>query len=287
MRQSINLIIENALQELKAAGVESSGYEIRLLLGEVLGVEVSALMFGEVEMSGTQKHRFCEFLERRKRHMPADKILGRRGFYKYDFKVSEDVLTPRPDTEILVEAAIEKIKQQGKEEGKILELGVGSGCIICSVLAEFKGFNGVGIDISAKALDVATKNAKELGVDGRVDFCLGDWFAKDFLSLLGAGYDVLLSNPPYIKSEEINTLDEEVKKYDPLKALDGGLDGLDSYRRIAKLAPSLVKKSGYILLEVGEGQARDVAQIFNKEGFVTEEIKKDLSSTERCVILKK
>ena len=275
------------MQELKAAGVESSGYEIRLLLGAALGVEASALMFGEVEMGEAQKHKFCEFLEKRKRYMPVDKILGRRGFYKYDFKVSENVLSPRPDTEILVEEVIEKIKQQGKEEGKILELGVGSGCIICSVLAEFKDLRGVGVDISSKALDVAKENAKNLGVDGRVDFCLGDWFAKDFLSLLGAGYDVLLSNPPYIKSEEINTLDEEVKKYDPLKALDGGLDGLDSYRQIAKLAPSLVKKSGYILLEVGEGQARDVAQIFNKEGFVIEEIKKDLSSTERCVILKK
>ena len=98
---------------------------------------------------------------------------------------------------------------------------------------------------------------------------------------------MLLSNPPYIKSDEINTLDEEVRRYDPRLALDGGLDGLKSYRQIAKLAPRLVNKGGYILLEVGENQARDVAQIFNKEDFITEEIKKDLSSIERCVILKK
>lgn len=287
MKQSINLIVEKSLQELQACGVETSNYEVRLLLGGVLGEQASALMFGEIEIDETQEKKFQEFLEKRKLHMPADKILGRRGFYKYDFKVNEDVLSPRPDTEILVESAIEKIKQQGKERGKILELGVGSGCIICSVLADFSALSGVGIDISAQALNVAKENAKRLGVDGRVDFRLGNWFDKDFLSSAGAGYDMLLSNPPYIRSEEIKELDEEVKKYDPLMALDGGQDGLDSYRQIALLAPRLLNPGGYVFLEIGEGQAEYVCQIFNKAGFVTEEIKRDLSSTERCVILKK
>ena len=269
------------------AGIEADGYEVRLLLGDVLGVEASALMFGEIEMDSAQEKKFHEFIEKRKQHMPIDKILGYRGFYKYDFKVNENVLTPRPDTEILVEAAIEKIEQQGKEKGKILELGVGSGCIICSVLAGFPALNGVGIDISAQALNVAKENAKRLGVGGRVDFRLGNWFDKGFLSSLGAGYDMLLSNPPYIRRKEIEELDEEVKRYDPLLALDGGEDGLDSYRQIALLAPKLVTPGGYVFLEIGEGQAEDVCQIFSKAGFVTEEIKKDLSSIERCVILKK
>lgn len=275
------------MQELRAAGTESDGYEIRILLSDVLGVEPAALMFGEVELNETQEKKFHEFLEKRKHHMPIDKILGHRGFYKYDFKVSKDVLTPRPDTEILVEAAIEKIKEKKLESGKVLELGVGSGCIICSVLAEFSALKGVGIDISAQALAIANENAKELGVEKRLDLCLGNWFDKDFLSLVGKEYDILLSNPPYIKSKEIKTLDEEVKQYDPLMALDGGQDGLESYRQIAMLAPSLVKNGGYVFLEVGENQAKDVCRIFNTAGFVTEEIRKDLSAIERCVILKK
>ena len=275
------------MQELRTAGTESDGYEIRILLSDVLGVEPSVLMFGEVEMDEAQEKQFHESLEKRKHHMPTDKILGHRGFYKYDFKVSEDVLTPRPDTEILVEAAIEKIKGKKLESGKILELGVGSGCIICSVLAEFSALNGVGVDISAQALAIAKENAKELGVEKRLDLCLGNWFDKDFLSLVGKEYDILLSNPPYIKSEEIKKLHEEVKQYDPLMALDGGQDGLESYRQIAMLAPSLVKNGGYVFLEVGENQSKDVCRIFNAAGFVTEEIRKDLSAIERCVVLKK
>lgn len=223
-----------------------------------------------------------QMLKRRQNHEPLDKILGFREFYKSVFKVSKDVLSPRPDTEILVESALELMPKD--EVIKILDLGTGSGCILLSLLKENKKAFGIGVDISKKALVIAQENAQNLGVLAQTIFVNKSWTEPDFIKEI---FDIIVSNPPYIPTEEIETLSLEVKNNDPLCALDGGKDGLSCYRDIARVAPDLLKKDGYILLEVGCNQAEDVKKIFEKEGLKYIKTTQDLAGINRCVILKK
>ncbi len=282
MNDKLSKLFSSARARLAAAGVDSSDYELRLLLAAAMGVDSAGL--SDVP-DARQTALFEQMLQKRLQHMPVDKILGRRGFYKYDFKVNTDVLSPRPDTEILLEETLDCIKADNA--ASVLELGVGSGCIITSLLAENPALQGTGVDISAPALEVARQNADMLGVSSRLSLLNASWFDADFLNLFAQRFDIIVSNPPYIPSAEIPLLEEDVKNYDPLPALDGGADGLDSYRRIAELAPRLLNKQGRVLLEVGENQARDVAAIFVAAGFDLEAIRQDLSGIERCVSLKK
>ena len=221
-------------------------------------------------------------LQRRLHHEPLDKILGQREFYKYNFVVNKDVLSPRPETEILVEQALKYL--QHNPHAKILDLGTGSGCIIETLLAECPTARGVAVDVSAAALRVAQRNAQQLGVSERIKFVEKNWF--DWQFRLEEKFDLIVSNPPYIPSADILKLDTEVKDYDPLVALDGGMDGLASYRRIARLSVELLNDGGYILLEVGLGQAEEVSQIFVKYLQVCG-IVKDLAGIDRCVIMQK
>ncbi|MBP5353244.1 MAG: peptide chain release factor N(5)-glutamine methyltransferase [Alphaproteobacteria bacterium] len=221
-------------------------------------------------------------LQRRLNHEPLDKILGQREFYKYNFVVNKDVLSPRPETEILVEQALKYLQHHPQTE--ILDLGTGSGCIIETLLAECPTAHGVAVDVSAAALRVAQRNAQQLGVSERIKFVEKNWF--DWQFRLDQKFDLIVSNPPYIPSADILKLDTEVKDYDPLVALDGGMDGLASYRRIARLSVELLNDGGYILLEVGSGQADDVAKIFAKYLQVCG-IVKDLAGISRCVIMQK
>ncbi len=285
MNDFINNLIVSARRKLISAGIETSNYELRLLLAAALGIDISELPSYTQKPQSKQIADFEQMTEQRLHCMPADKILGHRGFYKYDFAVSADVLSPRPDTEILLEAALECAISTKAES--ILELGIGSGCVASSLLAEIPALRAVGVDISAPALEIAQKNALALGVAERLRLINKDWFAADFMSNMPTGFDIIVSNPPYIPSAEIAALDAEVKDYDPMVALDGGKDGLDCYRRIAEFASDLLKSEGNVFLEVGEGQAHDVAEIFAAAGLQPTKICKDLSGVERCVCLKK
>ena len=220
-------------------------------------------------------------LAKRLAHEPLDKIIGKREFYKYEFKVNSQVLSPRPDTEILVESAISLINKD--KDIQVLDLGTGSGCIVLSILKDCPNTIATAVDISSKSLEIASQNASKLEVGDRVTFIEGSWNDIEFTSQ----YDVIVSNPPYIPTSEIDELDLEVKKYDPMHALDGGEDGLDCYRQIAEITYNLLKDDGYILLEVGYNQAEIVNDIFVKNNFVPYKIIKDLSGINRCVILKK
>ncbi len=217
-----------------------------------------------------------DLIEEKKQGKPVDKIIGERGFYKHIFIVSEDVLTPRADTECLVEDAIEygqKIMAKN-----VLDLGLGSGCILLSVLADIKEACGVGVDISNKALSIAKKNATALNVFERCKFINASWFDLN----LSEKFDIITSNPPYIETDVIETLDVGVKKYDPMLALDGGADGLRDYRQIAKIAKNLLSGKGRLYLEVGYNQAQDVKKIFSDYTFV--KVVNDLAGIERCLV---
>ncbi|MBP3686742.1 MAG: peptide chain release factor N(5)-glutamine methyltransferase [Alphaproteobacteria bacterium] len=234
------------------------------------------------DMSQEERQNALQMLKRRLNHEPMDKILGYREFYKSVFKVSRDVLSPRPDTEILVESALELIAKN--EVVKILDLGTGSGCILLSLLKENPQAMGTGVDVSAKALEIAKENAKALNLLSQTTFVNKSWTEPDFIT---ETYDIIVSNPPYIPTEEIATLSTEVKDNDPLSALDGGADGLKCYLEIAEIAPSLLTTGGHILLEIGYNQAEDVIKIFENQGFKLVKAVQDLAQINRCVILKK
>ena len=268
------------VRELAAAGIASPRLEARLLLAFVVGCPAN-MYDPQQTLTPGQKEKARLLLDRRLRHEPLDKILGRREFYKYGFIVNNQVLSPRPDSEILVETAAALITE--KNMHSVLELGVGSGCLLLSLLADFPMLSGTGADISPAALAVAAGNARLLEVEKRTRLLLFDYFKDIFKEK----FDLIISNPPYIPSADIAKLDPEVKNYDPLSALDGGADGLDHYRQIASVAGGWLEEGGYIVLEVGCGQAEAVADIFAAAGWHPSGIKKDLSGVKRCVIMKK
>ena len=245
--------------------VSSPRLEARLMIGSVLNQDADSLPLGKLELTAEQYQALMHLIEQRLAHWPLDKLLRHKDFYKYNFYVDSNVLSPRPDTEILVEQAA-SILASHPDSGSVLDLGTGSGCILLSLLADFPHLCGVGVDASASALQVAKQNAAALGVSARVDFLHLDWFATDFAARLGRKFALITSNPPYISSQDIASLDDEVKNHDPLSALDGGADGFDSYRRQAELAPELLQDGGYILLEGGIGQHEQIASVFIQAG---------------------
>lgn len=269
-------------QALAKNGVENPRLETRLIMAFVLQCQ-PAEVFSDSSLTDKQSRQADEILRRRLQHEPLDKILGHREFYKFDFVVDKSVLSPRPDTEILVEEAV----SLAHNNMSILDLGTGSGCIIESILSEFPQMQGTAVDISEQSLDIARRNAANLNLGARLRFIQADWFTANFCALIGQKFDMIVSNPPYIPTSDIAALDDEVKNHDPLAALDGGEDGLQSYKRIAEIAPTLLNNKGYILLEVGINQAHQVADIFTAQGLKLLKIVPDLSGIERCVILQK
>lgn len=275
---------EETIQILSKAGVDSPRLEARLLIANILGISPNDVCAQTVVGKKLQAQLQAD-IQKRLAGMPIDKILGHREFYKYDFITSEDVLSPRPDTEILLNTALDLIHQNDFKS--VLELGIGSGCVLLSILKEFTNIQGVGVDILSKALKIAIQNANRLNVAKRCRFIQKSWFDEDFIPTLNEHFDFIVSNPPYIPTADISSLDISVQKYDPLIALDGGLDGLKDYRRIAETAPFLLNKKGYIALEIGINQAKNVQTIFEKHGFKHIKTFPDLAGIERVVLFRK
>ncbi len=285
---NINDLINDRLKMLLQNGIDSSAFEIKLLLAHILGIEPKNIS-PNVEINEHQVALLDNMLKERLAYRPIDKIIGKKGFYKYDFVVSDDVLSPRCDTEILVEKAIELLAPI--KSANILEFGVGSGCIILSILADLPCITGVGVDISEAALAITDINAESLKIEpNRLNLLKTSWFDEDIIEKLSnyAPFDMVVSNPPYIITSEIAKLDREVKEFDPLIALDGGIDGLKDYDRILQLSQKLLKPNGVIILEAGDGQQlRQIEQIADKYKIKCLNILKDLNNIDRCIILKK
>ena len=283
MSHSVSEMYDEAVFCLSKAQIPSPRLEARLMLLEALGLSADETVPFSASTGERQKVFFDTMLAKRLRHFPLCKILGRKGFYKYDFIVNEQVLSPRPDTEILVEAAVEF--SQKYELRQMVDFGTGSGCILLSVLGDISQMEGTGVDISAEALDIAARNAENLGLSSRAEWIKAGWFDKDIVARLEQKYDLMVSNPPYIPSGDIAALEEEVREHDPILALDGGKDGLRDYRRLAEIAPLILRPGAYIMLEAGIGQADAIASVFMHQGFALEQIRQDLNGIPRCVIL--
>lgn len=281
-QQSLMDLLRGASEKLAAVGNACARRDAELLLAHIAGVEPSRLPLVSSPISEPQQRQFQAFLERRLAGEPVAHIVGEQAFWSLEFHVTPATLVPRPDTETLVEmglAAAENI-----EAPRILDIGTGSGCILLSLLHELPDASGVGLDISADALAVAERNAARHGLGGRVDL-----LESDLLAALpdASWFDLIVSNPPYIPSDDIADLMADVRDHEPLNALDGGADGLDFYRKIAEQAPLYLKAGGMLAVEVGIHQAADVAALWLDQGLASIDIRRDLGGIERVVSGKK
>ena len=281
MNPNIEAFLNNTAARLESAGIENPRQDVKILLAHVLGIEPGEVPFYPHDLSMDRLHEFETLLDERLQRKPIDKILGSRGFYKYDFIVNGAVLSPRPETEILVEAAAECIEMH--QIGNILDLGVGSGCILLSLLADFPALKGCGIDISAEALEVAGQNALKLKVNDRARLLTGSWFEENLSERLGQKFDVIVSNPPYIKEEDYKKLDYEVLNFEPKSALFANDNGLEFYKKIIKNAAKYVNFGGYIAFECAKSQARDICTLLERNGFQVSDVIKDLAGIDRVV----
>ena len=270
--------------ELAQAQISCPRLEARELFAFVQHKDASEIYAG-CPVSQAEKEQISALVQKRLDHFPLDKIIGLKGFYKNEFLCNEDVLSPRPETEIIVEKALSLLPPQ--TQTNVLDLGTGSGCIIESILAENQQWRGTAVDASEKALQTARRNAARLQQENRLQFIKASWFDTDFLAHFPQKFEIIVTNPPYIPLADIEQLEPEVKDHDPMLALSGGESGFDSYKRIAELAPQLLQNSGWILIEAGAGQAREIAGIFAEHGLSLHKIVTDLAGIERCVILQK
>ena len=261
------------MQKLKEAEIGEAQLDARLLLEEVCGTDHNTLLcHGDREVSEAEEEQYRKALEQRAVHVPLQHLLGYQNFMGLRFQVNEHVLIPRQDTEILVEEAMRYLH----DGMRILDLCTGSGCILLSLLHYSNDCEGVGVDISQEALQVAAQNAELLGI--RADFLKSDLYEK-----VTGKFDLLVSNPPYIERAIIPTLMEEVREYDPYIALDGGEDGLDFYRRIIGGAQDYLKRGGQILMEIGSGQAKAVSELLREAGFKEIDVCRDFAGLDRVV----
>ena len=263
---------------LAAAGIERPRLEARLLLAHALGVEQEALLRdlrAPVAMA-----LYAPLLARRAAREPLARITGRQEFWSLPFAVAPATLIPRADSETLLEAALALFPERGRV-ASILDLGTGTGCLLLAALTEFPAAFGVGVDLAPDAVRLAAGNAAALGLRDRAAFLLADWAAP-----LAGRFDLILGNPPYIETSVIPTLMPEVRRHEPLGALDGGADGLDAYRRIVPVIPDMLTPSGAAVLEVGRGQAGLVADMAARAGLASM-ARADLAGIPRAVILRK
>jgi release factor glutamine methyltransferase len=262
---------------LKPVARELARLEARVLLQHILKFSIEEIILkGDQEISDQDVQMYLTVITQRLNGVPLSKITGKREFYGRDFKVTTDVLDPRSDSEILIDTVLSHVpKTMGL---KILELGVGSGCLILTLLKEYQYAQGVGVERSSEALEVAKENAKALGVEDRFSGICVDWALCD----LGEKFDVVVSNPPYIPTDDLVALEPEVKDHDPREALDGGADGLVAYRSLGELIPSALKPGGLAFLEIGQGQEVAVTEIMETAGFRLKGWVPDLAGILRC-----
>lgn len=271
-----------ALEELKRARIDSPALTADLLLGFVLGWDrVRLLSHAERELDDVSWGRFQGLIHRRANGEPLQYLTGEKEFYGLAFMVTPAVLIPRPETEILVEKAVDLLLQKSPTAARFADVGTGSGCIAVSVAHQIPASAGWALDVSDEALKIARENAKKHGVDDRIRFVQSDLlecFPEE------PCFDAILSNPPYVALTEYDSLPTEVKNHEPHEALFGGADGLELYRRLIPQASVRLVAGGHLLLEVGAGQAGKVVQFLEQEGFSLRAVLNDLQGISRCLI---
>ena len=267
-----------AKARLSAAGVEAPVIDARLLVEAAVRASRADIIADPHRVLSAEQAATLEgFIARREGREPVSHILGRKGFWTIMLRVTGDVLTPRPDTETIVELVLRDLPEGRAFD--MLDLGVGSGAILLAVLAERPAGRGLGVDISEEALAVARENVAELRLADRAGLQRGDWTR----GLSDAAFDLVVANPPYVRSAEIETLEPEVRDHEPRLALDGGLDGLDAYRELAPEILRVLKPGGRFAVEIGFGQSAEVETLFKDAGARAVTTAKDLANRDRVV----
>ena len=278
---SFHQLLQWGRDTLKHADIPRGWVDARLLLAHALNCTAEDLMAADDrEVNDHQVSLYKQYIHRRQQHEPVSRILKLRAFWRLSFDISPATLDPRPETELIIETILKDYSDH-QQNLKILDLGTGSGCILLSLLQEYPYAEGLGIDISLNALKVAQKNSEKFGLQDRVSWQQGSWTQG-----LQECFDIIVSNPPYIPLRQILTLMDDVKLYDPLKALDGGDNGLQCYAQIANQLKPFCHLKTQIYFEIGQGQEDDVTGIMSKAGFDLLTWNFDLSGIIRCGIFK-
>lgn len=285
--KSLETLLKEGTGILAEAGIEEAGLDAWLLLEYAAGKSRAYYYAHKEEQISTETcEAYAELCRKRSRHIPLQHLTHQAFFMGYEFYVDENVLIPRQDTEVLTEEALHIL--EGRNAPAVLDMCTGSGCILLSILAQRQDAVGTGADISVKALEVALKNAKRLGVEKRTVLVKSDTFLDEYFQpekdKALPEYDIIVSNPPYVPTAEIEELMEEVRLHDPRTALDGKEDGLYFYRILTEQAGRYLKRGGWLLFEIGCTQGMSVAALMKQAGFSNIQIKKDLSGLDRVVL---
>ena len=275
---NIETVIKKAFIDLKSKNIESALLDSEILMSKVLKEDRSSVLLNsERSLSNQDYKNFRELISNRLKFKPIAYLTGQKSFWKYEFEINNKVLIPRPDSELIVEQVLKIC--QNKQKIKILDVGVGSGCLILSILKERKHFSGVGVDLSKDCINVCKINATKLRVQNRLKL-----FKTDIDNFDLGKYDLIVSNPPYIKKLDLKKLHKDVINYEPKLALDGGLDGLSKIRKVIKKSSELVKLNGKLIIEIASDQKKMVKKILIENGFFVNKVAKDLSKNDRCII---
>ncbi len=265
----------------KSGDIDSAALDARILVGAALGLDLTGVIAAATRLvTPAEAARLEDLACRRLKGEPVARILGSKEFWGLPLQLSPATLVPRPDTETVVELALEMLQAgPAADRPRIADIGTGSGAILLALLSELPDAYGVGTDISAAALRTASANARDLGLAGRAAF-----IACDYLAALSGAFDLIVSNPPYIRSAEIVDLATEVRDHDPIRALDGGTDGLDAYRALVPQAARLLAPGGALVVEAGQGQSGDIEGLMTASGLTLERPPKaDLAGAARAV----
>ena len=273
----ISELLSLGSKTLKENQIRTHQLDSELLLANLLKKQRENLLINsDQKVSENTIISFNKLINKRSTKEPLAYILKNKELWSKDFFVNRNTLIPKPETELLCENIIKIFK---KKKFNMLDIGTGSGCIILSILSEIKGARGIGVDISKKAIEIARKNSNNLGLNRRVKF-----FTKNLDYIYGYKFDLIVSNPPYVKTIDIKNLSEDVRKFEPKVALDGGKEGLDVIKKIIYKSKIILKKLGWLALEIGHGQHYKVSQILKKQGFRKELLVKDYRNNVRCIL---
>ena len=275
---NIEKLIGEATYLLKKNFIKSAGLDSEILMSKVINKNRNYVILNLKEKLDKKKiDNYKDLVAQRSKGKPIAYLVEKKDFWKYEFKINKDVLIPRPDTEIIVEEAL--VLTKNKSKLKVLDIGIGSGCILLSILKEKNDFYGIGIDVSKKCLNLSKINAFNLGVSNRIKF-----FNSNIDNFNYGKYDLIISNPPYINKLDLKCLEKDIIDFEPRIALYGGIDGLSEINKVIDKSSRLIKKRGRFILEIGFNQKNNVKKLLKNKGFYINKILKDLADNDRCIV---
>ena len=279
------MILEKVILEgssiLKKNGIKTSRLDSEILMSKTINKDrVFIILNSNQNLEKKSLSYFFDLIKKRSKGTPISYLTGKKSFWNNEFQINKNVLIPRPDTELIIQEALKFTKNKNKL--RVLDIGTGSGCLILTILKEKKNFSGIGIDISKKCLNLAKINRDNFALGNRVKFLKSDIDNFNY-----GKYDLIISNPPYIKSTDFKYLEKDVSKFEPKLALDGGVDGLSEIRKVINKSSELIKNNGKLILEVAFDQKSKVINLLKEKGFYINRVLKDLGNNDRCIISNK